>query len=350
MDFFSVSKSRGVDILAGVGALLIALASLLAHGLSDSMDGAAAPSGDLSSRSVGLLPTLRTHRTASDPWESQWQRVEAALRGDVMDGLREQLLGSVLPEGTLASAGIRPSADTWFMRHPEGLPQADGQWQRQFQAATVSNDPEYRLVILEDLAARSAGVFAYRVHLEVAQTYLRMGPERFADLAARALDRALAVTGVREEITEDAIFLRGYIALRKGATEEAIQHLIRAVTLDPYHFDARAILVRALLQRGLPSARRCREAILEVMEHVQWLGVLGEDRRQFADLAEALKGTPSRDVELRQFVIAFAALLGGERRLLDEAIAAMGDSAAANSDCRAPLRERAEWMRQAALQ
>jgi tetratricopeptide (TPR) repeat protein len=329
-------------ILLALLALLLLLLAATAINLPDeAMDDSA-----VAAASGPILPLARASAAAQQQmrWDALWADLETAMDASLMQTLSRQVLGEPLPPGGLAGRGIRPAGDTWHMRHPAGFPMPSQALHRRFQAASLSNDPEQRVRLLQGIVSETGGMLAYRAWLEIARIRLRGGNAQ-RQQARVAINAALRQPDVMAAPRGDALYLRGYLALEERQFRPALTDLRKAVALDAYHFDARAALARALYAAAPRQRGECLSLATEMIEQVQWLGVLAEDRGQFVDLAQAFGQLSGGEPAFKAFLVAVAAFLGGEQSMLVTAEPALADSAASlPGRCRTALLDKARWM------
>jgi hypothetical protein len=170
---------------------------------------------------------------------------------------------------------IKMSADTVFMRYPNLLPKTSPEVLNQFAAASVSQNIDFKISLLESLIRSTSGVIKYRALLQLTIAILR---SRAANYQARlpqylqgmeTID--LSTNPQAELIKSDLSFIRAYLAFKQGDIENGLRQVNRAIVQDPKMLNARLLHTGLMVRQfdsqyriGIRSSRQCHRLIDEL--------------------------------------------------------------------------------------
>lgn len=171
---------------------------------------------------------------------------------------------------------VEVSADTVFMRYRNLLPETiSPKVLNQFAAASVSQDIDSKISLLESLIQESNGVIKYRAYIQLAMAVLRSRAKNYQVRLPQYLQAMetidLSAHPQAELLKSDLSFIRAYLAFERGDIEKGLQQINRAIVQDPQMLNARllhtALLVRqfdSMYRAGIRNSRQCHNRIDEL--------------------------------------------------------------------------------------
>lgn len=215
---------------------------------------------------------------------------------------------------------VLASGDTCGMRYKGLYGRVDPQLDLRFTMAVVVQDPDRRLHLLEDLLARGgelSPIVQLRLDVERVRTLLRAGRIADAEALLAGMPRRPA-EGIPSPCVSDVNFYAGMVASLRGHHGEALTAFARAVSQDPFSFQARVAYLEALYLRQLHEFRsnsECAAAVADFVEGLHRLRPLLEDPRQLLDFADSLARAGSPRTKPTRLAIAYAYLWSGRSEL-----------------------------------
>ncbi len=171
---------------------------------------------------------------------------------------------------------IETNADTVFMRYPNLLPETiSPKVLNRFAAASVSQDIDSKISLLESLIHSSNGVIKYRVYIQLAMAILRSRSKNYQVRLPQYLQAMetidLSAHPQAELLKSDLSFIRAYLAFERGDIEKGLHQINRAIVQEPQMLNARllhtALLVRqfdSMYRAGIRNSRLCHNRIDEL--------------------------------------------------------------------------------------
>jgi len=216
--------------------------------------------------------------------------------------LCRQLSGQSVDCPTKTQSEVVASADTVFMRHPGLLPETTSpEVLKQFTAASISQNMDSKINLLESLIRSTSGVIKYRAYLQLTMAILRSQSKNYRTRLAQYLQAMenidLSVHPQAELLKSDMSFIRAYLAFEQGNIDEGLRQVNRAIAQEPQMLNARllhtALLVRqfdSMYAAGIRNNRQCRSLINGLFYSAGDIVDLGPCPHQAIAFAQELDG------------------------------------------------------------
>jgi hypothetical protein len=184
------------------------------------------------------------------------------------------------------------------MRHPGLLPETTSpEVLKQFTAASISQNMDSKINLLESLIRSTSGVIKYRAYLQLTMAILRSQSDqtRLAHYLQAMENIDLSTHPQAELLKSDLSFIRAYLAFEQGNIDEGLRQVNRAIAQDPHMLNAR-LLHTALLVRQFDSMyaagirRQCRSLINGLFYSAGDIVDLGPCPHQAIAFAQELDG------------------------------------------------------------
>jgi len=171
---------------------------------------------------------------------------------------------------------VETSADTVFMRYPKLLPEViSPKILNQFAAASLSQNVDSKINILENFTNSNDDVIKYRAYLQLAMTILRAQSKDYRirlPQYLQAMENIDFSTHPQAELLKsDLSFIRAYLSFEQGNIEKALYQINRAIKQDPQMLNARllhtTLLVQqfdSLYQTGIYNSHQCLNLVDEL--------------------------------------------------------------------------------------
>lgn len=189
-------------------------------------------------------------------------------------------------EETADEVGLAPFATPCLMRRPRMATEVDQKWRHRFAAATLTNDPELRVALLQDLLATAPDEQTrWRIDIALVEAALRLDDK---DTARQHLSNAASRNVPATCRADEAVFAA---SLAENA-QSAAALLASAVELDPGLWIAQEQLAVLSTQGTGTDAATCETDAVRTLETVIQLGALAQKDAQFQRLNRALEAMP----------------------------------------------------------
>lgn len=257
----------------------------------------------------------------SDPDPQELQELIEQIQGGAAEEQAEE---------TADEAGLAPFATPCLMRRPRMATNVDQKWRHGFAAATLTNNPEQRVALLQELLKTAPDdQTRWRVDIALLEAALRIDDK---DAARQHLSNAATRNVPATCRADEAVFAA---SLAENA-QSAAALLASAVELDPGLWIAQEQLA-VLSTRGTGTdATTCETDAVRTLETVIQLGALAQKDTQFQRLNRALEAMPisGRTALLRGMILRQTGEPAAALTAYQNGLATLGQSA-----CDAIIRE-----------